>query len=148
MAESRGLSPVVSAAVAVLVVCGFVSAGSHLRYLSFSARPSWPQATAELDAIVASAAGVKTSDFRVAKSESTIFIAEVGFRPAGAPITTAAMDRAMAEHGWKGGGLMSGRDRFYCKGDLVGTVSMSSTDMSRYLARVEWGNADTLCGRR
>ena len=148
MAASRGLSPLVSVAAAVLVACSFFFEGRHLRYLSFTARPTWPQATAELEALVASAEGVKTSDFRVAKSESTIFIAEVGFQRPGAPITTATMDRAMAEHGWAAGGSMSGRDRFYCKGDLVGTVSRSSTDMSRYLARVEWGNADTLCGRR
>ena len=87
----------VSVAAAVLVACSFFFEGRHLRYLSFTARPTWPQATAELEALVASAEGVKTSDVRVAKSESTIFIAEVGFQRPGAPITTTAMDERPAQ---------------------------------------------------
>lgn len=134
--------------VVMTMACVAYSVGGHLRYVSRSARPTWPQTTAELDGIVASASGEKTSDFQVTKSQSGSFSAEVGFRRPQGPIVMADMNRAMAQHGWSPAGATYGGGRLYCKGDLVARVEGSAKDSRVYVASVTWGTADSVCGRR
>ncbi|MBO9662241.1 hypothetical protein [Dokdonella sp.] len=147
MATSKDFSFALTVVGVIFIAYCAFAVGRHLRHVSSTARPTWPQITAELDGIVASASGDKTSDFRVAKSQSTIFVVDVGFRRPDGPIATADMDRAMGEHGWAVSGSTFGNGRLYCKGDLVATVRGPSKSDGLYLAQVDWGSADGLCGR-